>query len=260
MKRTRGFTLIELLVVIAIIAMLLAILIPSLQLAKESTRKLICRNNVKQSALAIKIYTEENDGKFPLNGAGDWMWDVAYSTTDYIIEMGGDKHTFYCPSDPSKGPDKPENWQYSQVYGSNPPREMPEPRGYDARRLEFRVTGYFWMMDTEQGRSYQPQGEPPKEWLRTTAEVVNAGERELVTDATLSTSDDPKTASFVEVPGGLYNWLGVYDQTNHVHRNRRNVTGSPIPIGGNIAFVDGHAEWRKFERMQMQVSPPYHWW
>ncbi len=260
MKRERAFTLIELLVVIAVIGMLLAVLIPSLQLAKEAARRIVCRNNVRQVALSIKIYTEENDGKFPLNGAGNWLWDVAYSTTDYIIEMGGDRDTFYCPSDPTKSADKPENWQYSQVYGTNPPRWMPEPKGYDARRLEFRVTGYFWMMDTEGGRNYQPQGTPERPWIRTMNDVRNAGEWELVTDATLSTISNPDLASFTEIEGGLHSWLGTYDRTNHLHRSRRNQAGHRLPLGGNIAFVDGHAEWRKFDQMQMRVSPPSHWW
>ena len=260
MRPKRGFTLIELLVVIAVIAMLLAVLLPSLQLAKEAARKIICKNDLKQIGLSIKIYTEENDGKFPLNGAGNWLWDVAYSTTDYIMEMGGDKDTFYCPSEPTKNADKPENWQYSQTYGSNPPKEVPEPVGYDARHGEFRVTGYFWMMDTEDGRNYQPQGLPEREWIRTLNDVKSAGDWVLVTDATLSTSENAEAASFIAVEGGLYSWLGQYDRTNHVHRSQRNQAGSPRPIGGNVVFVDGHVNWRKFDDMQMQVSPPYHWW
>ncbi len=59
----RAFTLIELLVVIAIIAVLMAILMPSLRLAREQARSIHCRSNVRTLTLAWLIYKDENDGK-----------------------------------------------------------------------------------------------------------------------------------------------------------------------------------------------------
>jgi len=57
MKRSgRGFTLIELLVVIAIIALLMAIIVPSLKKAKGHARMLLDRNNLKALAAAMEIY------------------------------------------------------------------------------------------------------------------------------------------------------------------------------------------------------------
>lgn len=74
----KGFTLIELLVVIAIIAMLLAILLPSLRKAKEVSRDVICRSNLKQWGLIWQVYAFEYDGKLPHmsgmgNLRGDWI-------------------------------------------------------------------------------------------------------------------------------------------------------------------------------------------
>ena len=60
--KTRAFTLIELLVVIAIIAVLMAILMPSLRLVKEQARSISCRSNVRTLTLAWLIYKDDNDG------------------------------------------------------------------------------------------------------------------------------------------------------------------------------------------------------
>jgi len=61
--KTKAFTLIELLVVIAIIAVLMAILMPSLRIAREQARSIYCRSNVKTLTLAWIVYKDDNDGK-----------------------------------------------------------------------------------------------------------------------------------------------------------------------------------------------------
>ena len=67
MKRN-GFTLIELLVVIAIIALLVSILMPSLQQAKALTRRTICQTQISGLGKAMYLYTAENDEYLP------WYW------------------------------------------------------------------------------------------------------------------------------------------------------------------------------------------
>jgi prepilin-type N-terminal cleavage/methylation domain-containing protein/prepilin-type processing-associated H-X9-DG protein len=65
MKR-RGFTLIELLVVIAIIAILAAILFPVFAQAREKARGITCISNLKQIGLALLMYVQDYDEKFPV--------------------------------------------------------------------------------------------------------------------------------------------------------------------------------------------------
>ena len=64
--RRRGFTLIELLVVIAIIAILAAILFPVFTSARETARRTACMSNMKQVAVAISLYTQDNSDCIPL--------------------------------------------------------------------------------------------------------------------------------------------------------------------------------------------------
>ena len=110
-EKSKGFTLIELLVVISIIALLLSILLPSLQKAKEQGRSLVCQSNLKQIGFAALLWAEDHDG-WTLGGAWSWKRDpdsgITHETSlgPYLDSARGDtgdkglrdKGIYACPT------------------------------------------------------------------------------------------------------------------------------------------------------------------
>ncbi len=73
----RAMTLIELLVVVSIIGVLMALLLPAIQAARESARRSQCANNLRQQSLAVNLYAEQHAGELPALWRSDRMrpWD-----------------------------------------------------------------------------------------------------------------------------------------------------------------------------------------
>ncbi len=74
MKKSFQFTLIELLIVVAIIAILLSILLPSLQNAREKARIAVCASNLKQISNTISLYSKNNQERFPYYKSSCVSW------------------------------------------------------------------------------------------------------------------------------------------------------------------------------------------
>jgi prepilin-type N-terminal cleavage/methylation domain-containing protein/prepilin-type processing-associated H-X9-DG protein len=118
--KTRGFSLVELLVTIAVIAILAALLLPALGLAKEKARRTACLNNQKQLTLAWQMYADDDKDALPPNGwayrsagavespSNSWVTgnasldtDAGTITSGTLFPFTRDARIYKCPSDMS---------------------------------------------------------------------------------------------------------------------------------------------------------------
>jgi prepilin-type N-terminal cleavage/methylation domain-containing protein len=105
----RGFTLVELLLVVGIIAVLVALLLPAIAKARESSRRTQCMSNLRQLGSAMMLYTSEHNGRLPNSNPVNTVGD--YAATNEVLVALNDNYIkappiFHCPSDKDDVPQK----------------------------------------------------------------------------------------------------------------------------------------------------------
>ena len=274
-SRKKAFTLIELLVVIAIIALLLSIVMPALGRAKIYAQKVICSNNLKQQSLGTILYSNENDSYVPTSGLGPWLWDTSFWMTNELSRYAGftENDTFFCPANKIKSAEDARFWQYSWLYGSTHESKVPlrDESGLTPaqQRSYYRVLPYLYMFDKydADGVSILKQtletGEKAN-WIRKLSAVKASGSKPMVMDVMISQAG--QNWNFFNITAGGIGALSgstLVDSSNHPSRQKlcSGANQGPKPDGSNIAYADGHVDWKKYEDMEIKYTQgQWFWW
>lgn len=242
MYREKGFTLIELLVVIAVIALLMSILMPALSRAREGARRTACGSQLRQHALALLMYADENRYRLPEpTHPGNWLWDLDIQVVNFMLAAGMTKEIFYCPSNRVMRSDIDFFFTYGHA-------AQVSDKKLEGPANAFTVSGYCYILDLhnpKNDRIRRPdiQNDPQnnKMWLRT-SQTPQPSRREFVVDSTLcdatAKSDTYRNGRFAMISGGGSAY-GYEVQSSHLRTEAE-------PAGMNISFLDGHIEWRRF--------------
>ncbi len=112
-----SFTLIEVLVVAAILAILAAILLPSLQQAKERSKRIVCMSNLRQMGTGLLVLATESNGSLGTNDIGGYWYfaltNVFGANSPLLNDVPAGKQSKVCPST------RMGAWGYGYVYGLN---------------------------------------------------------------------------------------------------------------------------------------------
>ncbi len=222
-----AFTLVELLVVIAIIALLLSILMPSLQKVRESAKTVVCQSNVKQMGLAHVFYCDDNQGIIVTYQRGlDYVWgnDLA----GYI----GEKKAAKGNADPLWGQKNP-NVTILKVFRC-PSQKDPFYMNWRLRYGMVLSHCSGWAAD---GTTWRPLKQ---------LTISHPDQRMFIADSMDVRATDPITGLKLRMPG----W-GHYLLNGRAWGDSWDIPVSDRHSGStNIIFLDGHIGRMKYSDVQ----------
>lgn len=211
-----AFTIIELLVVIAVIALLLAIILPMLSMAKEKSRRLVCKSNVKQFILATHVYANNYADRLPSGSRGNTP-TLTDEIRDAMVKYSGDEKILICPW-LGKPFNTPGGWVYR----------------------EYNVIGYNYL-----GGHPDTPWSGPNEWISPQS-TSDRSEMPLVTELNAWCVSEKMTFA----PHGKRG--AILEGGDACNRSANGIPSQEIGAeGGNIGLLDGSVSWKNIENMKV---------